>query len=205
MFDPNQESPREAVSFACGTTGVCLCYDKVVNCSVPLVRLPVIPSEAASYEDITTVVISNQKNISNFRIPDEVSWSRSLTNLTLEGNELTQVPLPIIVSSEMRTLSLANNKISSLGRGELSRISGNLTFINIENNPVVSVSIGAFDGLPIYNLTVNTAGWLSSCSYNATSQPIVSCRCAFGYATDPLWPSYCGKIAFFYLKKPLLF
>jgi hypothetical protein len=83
--------------------------------------------------------------------------------------------------------------ISSLGVGELLRLSPALETVVLDANPLASISSDAFMGLPNL-ISLSMTDCPSTCAIMPNlSIFVVNCTCAPDYANDPRWPSYCGQ------------
>jgi hypothetical protein len=94
---------------------------------------------------------------------------------------------------------MQGNNITHLAANELARVSINLKVLELDRNPIVAVSDGAFSGIgPNTSLTMGQSPTVCRPLLSGPSLPKWHCDCAPGYSSDINWPAYCGMLFLFF-------
>jgi len=72
-------------------------------------------------------------------IINNIPASTPVVSLLLNNNQLTRVPPGLTKFTQMETLSLADNQISSIAAGDLSLTSNFFNTLDLSNNAIASI------------------------------------------------------------------
>lgn len=109
-------------------------WQKVVALRMNDTKLSSLPTEVFNMRKVNTFDFRDNKNLSSL---PESSNETYMGGLFLDGCAFTSIP-KIAQTKRMRTLTLANNKITSVTKEELNKLSTDLLTLNLDGNQINS-------------------------------------------------------------------
>lgn len=109
-------------------------WQKLITLRMNDTKLSTLPVEIFSMKNISTFDFRGNKNLSS--LPETRGEKTHLGGLFLDGCAFTAIPK--IAQTRMRTLTLADNKITSVSKEELDNLSDQLLTLNLDGNQINS-------------------------------------------------------------------
>lgn len=109
-------------------------WQKMVTLRMNDTKLSSLPAEIFSMKNVSTFDFRNNKNLSS--LAEVRGEGTHLGGLLLDGCAFTSIPK--IATTRMRTLTLADNKITSVSKEELDALSDQLLTLHLDGNQINS-------------------------------------------------------------------
>lgn len=107
-------------------------WQKLIALRMNNTKLSTLPAEIFNMKNVSTFDFRDNKNLSS--LPETRGEGIHLGGLFLDGCAFTTIPK--IAQTRMRTLTLADNKITSVSKGELDALSNQLLTLNLDGNRI---------------------------------------------------------------------
>lgn len=109
-------------------------WQKMVTLRMNDTKLSTLPAEIFSMKNVSTFDFRDNKSLSS--LPETRGEGTHLGGLFLDGCAFTAIPE--IAQTRMRTLTLADNKITSVSKEDLNNLSDQLLTLNLDGNRINS-------------------------------------------------------------------